>query len=1046
VSSPVATYAFLPWLRRGIGAEVSRIEGTGGPEPRTSVSVGVRFNSDDALAGGVDLELFGPGEVKGLDARVVIRTWPRAGVMDAEPNYFPLVELGQADLPWRFTAARATAGQRLTPWLALVVLADSEIEQLIPANGSGGLGRVRIKDAAVLPPSRQLWAWAHVQVTGETAVDEAKAAQLVSSGATSVLSRLVSPRRLRPGTAYRGLLVPSFKRGVLAGLGQQVPDAVDALEPAWQDPASGPLTLPVYFEWRFGTGITGDFEALARLLRPFEAPASVGIRDMDVSAPSPGLPAASPTPLGLEGMLVALGTQPTPWEEPARQNWVASVKPLLNLPAERLLNPGASRTVAPPLYGQWHAATDRCAADEPGALPVWFQDLSVDPRLRVGAGLGTRVVQEHQEALMASAWDQVDRVRQANEELRQAQLARQIALRLHGRHLIVPDAETVVMVTAPVHARVKASPTTVRALLESSPIPRGIAEGAFRRVARPLGPVGRRQGRVKDPARSGLLGRLNRGELSAAPVPKTPSGMATPERTGAGLLPASMTPEERARRRRLPRLYRLLALVLLLIAIVLGLVFGLWVLAAVAAGLAVASYVQAGRAARESADIDRRAALRDSTLTGDDVRAAPAAPGFVPMEAPLTGAPRTLPAASGEHPPSLELTEAFRESAARLFDRNRAPVEPLRVLTEVNLATLRSTLKEKLDPRMTIATSYRTRFRLDASVVWTPEDPIEPIMAAPEFPQPMYRDLGNLGSDWLLPGFSQIPKNTVTLLRTNQKMIEAYVVGLNHEMARELLWREYPTDQRGTYFFQFWDGAGFVPPPGQTVDPATLRDIVKIHTWAKPSSLGSHSPRTAPPGGEFLVFLVRGDLLRRYPNTVVYAARAKWTPEGLREIDDPAPGASDAEKAQKQSWPLFSGLIEPDATFFGFALTRTQVNGSPDPSGDPGWFFVLQEHSSEPRFGLDEADPVTLGQPVTGSNWDNLSWGGLVADAPALEALQTIDLDGDLPDTNGVFDPVTRRWHADRGRGEVGTRASDLAYITFQRPMRVGIHGADMVP
>ncbi len=39
-----------------------------------------------------------------------------------------------------------------------------------------------------------------------------------------------------------------------------------------------------------------------------------------------------------------------------------------------------------------------------------------------------------------------------------------------------------------------------------------------------------------------------------------------------------------------------------------------------------------------------------------------------------------------------------------------------------------------------------------------------------------------------------------TLLRTNNRFIEAYLVGLNHEMGRELLWREYPTDQRGTYF------------------------------------------------------------------------------------------------------------------------------------------------------------------------------------------------------------------------------------------------------
>lgn len=32
------------------------------------------------------------------------------------------------------------------------------------------------------------------------------------------------------------------------------------------------------------------------------------------------------------------------------------------------------------------------------------------------------------------------------------------------------------------------------------------------------------------------------------------------------------------------------------------------------------------------------------------------------------------------------------------------------------------------------------------------------------------------------------------------RLPKSYMVGLNHEFARELLWREYPTDQRGSYF------------------------------------------------------------------------------------------------------------------------------------------------------------------------------------------------------------------------------------------------------
>ena len=41
-------------------------------------------------------------------------------------------------------------------------------------------------------------------------------------------------------------------------------------------------------------------------------------------------------------------------------------------------------------------------------------------------------------------------------------------------------------------------------------------------------------------------------------------------------------------------------------------------------------------------------------------------------------------------------------------------------------------------------------------------------------------------------------------LKTNRRFMEAYMVGLNVEMGRELLWRGFPTDQRGTYFDHFW--------------------------------------------------------------------------------------------------------------------------------------------------------------------------------------------------------------------------------------------------
>jgi len=36
------------------------------------------------------------------------------------------------------------------------------------------------------------------------------------------------------------------------------------------------------------------------------------------------------------------------------------------------------------------------------------------------------------------------------------------------------------------------------------------------------------------------------------------------------------------------------------------------------------------------------------------------------------------------------------------------------------------------------------------------------------------------------------------------------MVGLNHEFAPEFLWREYPTDQRGSYYRQLWDVSSYL--------------------------------------------------------------------------------------------------------------------------------------------------------------------------------------------------------------------------------------------
>jgi hypothetical protein len=309
-------------------------------------------------------------------------------------------------------------------------------------------------------------------------------------------------------------------------------------------------------------------------------------------------------------------------------------------------------------------------------------------------------------------------------------------------------------------------------------------------------------------------------------------------------------------------------------------------------------------------------------------------------------------------------------------------------------------------------------------------------MAAPTFPQPMYEPLRDLSQDWLLPGVGAIPPNTLSLVVTNQRFVEAYMLGLNHEMARELLWHEYPTDQRGTYFRQFWDVRGFAGPA-----TTELRDVQAIHDWNAATQLGTHRPNARPPGDD-LVLLVRGRLLTRYPNTIIVAVRAT-----LRDDRSVAEGGTRVLGSETR-YPLFHGALGPEITFVGFDLRREDVvgDGASSVPVSQGWFFVFQEPPTAARFGLDESTG-----PYGGENVDpgNVSWRDVVRNQEELTALTYVDVDpqprypGDIPPPHIAAPPDEPNfaWHASQG-----SRSSDLAYITLQKPFRVAIHGSDMLP
>ena len=104
-----ASYGFLSILRRGLAARIAA-DAPAGPRVSVTASLSVAGQAVSSLPA---LALRGAGDVIGFDATCVTRIWPTPNAGNAEPNYFAIAELSDADLPWRYTP-QASTDDRLT--------------------------------------------------------------------------------------------------------------------------------------------------------------------------------------------------------------------------------------------------------------------------------------------------------------------------------------------------------------------------------------------------------------------------------------------------------------------------------------------------------------------------------------------------------------------------------------------------------------------------------------------------------------------------------------------------------------------------------------------------------------------------------------------------------------------------------------------------------------------------------------------------------------------------------------------------------------------
>ncbi|MFD2767182.1 PQQ-binding-like beta-propeller repeat protein [Micromonospora eburnea] len=291
-------------------------------------------------------------------------------------------------------------------------------------------------------------------------------------------------------------------------------------------------------------------------------------------------------------------------------------------------------------------------------------------------------------------------------------------------------------------------------------------------------------------------------------------------------------------------------------------------------------------------------------------------------------------------------------------------------------------------------------------------DPLRPLLAGITFDVPAYELLRGLSQEHIAPNLPAVAPETMTALAANPRFIEAFLVGLNHEMSREMLWRGFPADPRQTWFRQFWDVRG----ARSAGDPLTDIPPLTDDAWRN-GPLGTHLTAVGAPGEQSLVLVIRGEVLRRFPSTVVTMRRAAWVGTRREPVGVDLP-------------PIFNAWLSPDLLLFGFPFTADEARGEPDPGGDPGYFFLLREQPTAARFGLDLA-PEEWPPPVPPDpleRWDDLHWGhlpdGAVFLSPAAPGLPTDAIDG------AVF----------------GRTAADMARVVLQKPVLLARHASDLLP
>ena len=344
-----------------------------------------------------------------------------------------------------------------------------------------------------------------------------------------------------------------------------------------------------------------------------------------------------------------------------------------------------------------------------------------------------------------------------------------------------------------------------------------------------------------------------------------------------------------------------------------------------------------------------------------------------------------------------------------VFDAPRAGDPMDRPVPTDDIGALERDLLAAVDPDVAIEGRVRARVPLGAG--------LRTIRVEPRLDLALLESLADLSPAHVAPALETLDRNRLTALRLDRPFCEALMVGANHELMRELMWRGYPGRTDMTPLRRIF--------PQQHVEgePEVEADTAPILTWA--GSLGDHLDAAAAS-----VLLMRTDLLKLFPETAVFLWPARWE-GGMRVLDRPAPG--------RAKFPVTRGALPPDATYLGYDISLEEMRGpASGPTGArAGWFLVFHGPEAMDAFGFDA--PRGSGEPRILRGWGDLSWSD-VGDGDAPRFVDPTKLAGLALDPRGPNEPTP-----DPPPAPLGTSAH-VAAVMADRALTVALHLSDVVP